>query len=321
MLKDIGGYFELENRFEAEYYPELVRLNTGRNCLEYILKARGYRKIYLPEYSCTALMEPIYKLGIEFEKYPITINLQPKQIEAVKDDECFLAINYFGLKGKYITDLTRRQNNLIIDNTQAFFEAPLKGFDTFYSTRKFFGVADGAYLSTDYKPFKEFEQEMSWERSEHLLRRLENGAVDGYKAFLKNEQYLSGKDIRLMSDLTYRILCSVNYSSAKNRRNRNFQYLHLKLQDINGLTFNDAEIEGPMVYPLYVEDENLRKQLIEEKVFVASYWPNVLEECNPDSLEYKMAKYLLPLPVDQRYGLLDMDRICKAIYNCIKIKP
>ena len=36
-LKPIGGYLELELPKGNEYYPDLVRLNTGRNALEYIL--------------------------------------------------------------------------------------------------------------------------------------------------------------------------------------------------------------------------------------------------------------------------------------------
>jgi hypothetical protein len=318
MTRPIGGYFELENRFESEYYPNLIRLNTGRNCLEYILRAKSYKKVYLPEYSCNAILEPILKLDIEYEKYPINMNLEPEELIYPKEREAFLFINYFGLKGKYVTFLTRRLNNLIIDNSQAFFESPIRGFDTFYSARKFFGVADGAYLSTKNAPYKEFKQEVSWERSEHLLRRLENGPTDGYQAFKRNEEYLCGKEIKLMSDLTYRILSGINYAEVKSRRNRNFQYLNLKLKSVNGLSFNDFDIDGPMVYPLYVENDELREELIRQQVYVASYWPNILEDIQEDKLEYKLAKYLFPLPVDQRYGLLDMDRICKLVSSFLK---
>ncbi|MCY1633403.1 hypothetical protein [Marinifilum sp. D737] len=318
MVRAIGGYFELENRFESEYYPNLIRLNTGRNCLEYILRARAYQKIYLPEYSCDAVMEPILKLGLEYEKYPINMQLEPDQLIDPEKDEAFLVINYFGLKGRYVNFLTRRMHNLIVDNSQAFFEEPAQGFDTFYSARKFFGVSDGAYLSTDSAPYMDFKQEVSWKRSEHLLRRLENGPNDGYPAFKRNEAYLCGQEIKLMSDLTYRILSSIDYAAVKSRRNRNFQYLHLKLKGYNGLSINDADIDGPMVYPFYVENDDLRKELMLQEIYTASYWPSVTQNVESDKLEYKLAKYLIPLPVDQRYGLLDMDRICKLIIQLLK---
>lgn len=39
--------------------------------------------------------------------------------------------------------------NLIVDNVQVFYTPPIKGLDTIYTCRKFFGVPDGAYLYTD----------------------------------------------------------------------------------------------------------------------------------------------------------------------------
>lgn len=38
---------------------------------------------------------------------------------------------------------------IILDNTQSFFQKPISGIDTIYSCRKYFGVPDGAYLSTN----------------------------------------------------------------------------------------------------------------------------------------------------------------------------
>ena len=45
------------------------------------------------------------------------------------------------------------------------------------------------------------------------------------------------------------------------------------------------------------------------------YWPNVIKGCDPDSLEYKLGKEIIPLPVDQRYGENDMKRIIRIINN------
>ena len=62
--KEIGGYFSLELPFREEYHKRALRLNTGRNCLEYILRVRGYKKVYVPYYICGAVREPINKLGV-----------------------------------------------------------------------------------------------------------------------------------------------------------------------------------------------------------------------------------------------------------------
>ena len=67
---------------------------------------------------------------------------------------------------------------LIVDNTQAFCFSD-RGVDTFYSARKFFGVPDGAYLYTDKFLNVELEQDVSCQRCEHLLRRIDEGAERG----------------------------------------------------------------------------------------------------------------------------------------------
>lgn len=43
-MKEIGGYFELELHKGGHYHPDALHLNTGRNCFEYILRAKGYKK-------------------------------------------------------------------------------------------------------------------------------------------------------------------------------------------------------------------------------------------------------------------------------------
>ena len=62
-----------------------------------------------------------------------------------------------------------------------------------------------------------------------------------------------------------------------------------------------------MVYPYWTDDASLRQKLIENKVFVATYWPNVKEWTKNGMLEYDLAEKLIPLPVDQRYDIKEME--------------
>ena len=41
---DIGGYFGLELLDNGEFHKNAIRLNTGRNALEYILQSNRYKK-------------------------------------------------------------------------------------------------------------------------------------------------------------------------------------------------------------------------------------------------------------------------------------
>ena len=68
------------------------------------------------------------------------------------------------------------------------------------------------------------------------------------------------------------------------------------------------------MYPLYNENgAKIRKKLQAEKLFIPTLWPAVFERCDEGTLEYDMAKNILPIPVDQRYGIQDMEYIVNEI--------
>lgn len=78
-MKAIGGYFELADREAESGYPvDGVRLNTSRNALEYIIKSiPDVRHIYLPLYTCEAVIQPFKRL----HNIKINGNLRSRLIE------------------------------------------------------------------------------------------------------------------------------------------------------------------------------------------------------------------------------------------------
>ena len=309
-VKAIGGYFSLELPLKKEYHSQAVKLNCGKNCLEYVLQSRQYKNVYIPYYTCSIILKPFLKLNINYKFYHINQQFEIADEITLGQDEAILYTNYYGLKQQYIKLITSKYGKqLIIDNTQAFYAKPIQGIDTFYTCRKFFGVADGAYLYTDKLLDEEFEQDESYGRMTHLLKRIDLSAEEGYEDFRKADDGLGNQPIRRMSKLTQRIMQSIDYEEAAKKRRENFQYLHEALGDSNNLALQLDEDAVPMVYPYLVPSKGLRKKLIENKIFVALYWPNVLDWTKSDSTEFKLAKDILPMPIDQRYGLEDMNRI------------
>ena len=312
----IGGYFGLELNQKNEYHSEAIRLNTGRNALEYIMLARFYTKVYLPYYTCDVLLEPIKKLGLFYEFYSIDNKFEPIfDFSVIKENECFLYTNYFGIKDDFIYTLKSICNNLIIDNAQAFYAKHLENIDTFYSPRKFFGVADGAYLYTNNIIETKLQQDVSCIRFDHLLRRLDISAEDGYSFFVHNDKSLSNMPILTMSNLTQKILSSIEYHNIAVSRRENYNYLYNTLKDLNQLDFKLNLEQVPMVYPLYTDDLTLRERLSDNRVYTAQYWANVLGWVTEDSLEYKFTTNIIHLPIDQRYSQDDLQKIVEIIFD------
>ena len=313
-MKTLGGYFELELSKGIEYHGGAIHVNTGRNAFEIILRRKNFNKVYLPYYSCDALAEPVKRIKMKYEFYKIDENFEPIfDYNSLDEGEAFLYVNYFGVKDKFIANLSKSIGNLIIDNSQAFFSQPVKGVDTFYSARKFFGVPDGAYVYMDKNDEEDLEQDKSIDRTKHLLERIEFDAEYGYSHFLSNENILINQPIKRMSKLTGRILQSIDYENVKSIRKQNFKFFDKIYSDINQLKFDVDDNISPMVYPLLLEVDGLREYLINKKVFVATYWGVVTGRVKEADFEYKLTRFLIPLPVDQRYTIDDLKIISKLL--------
>ena len=315
--KAIGGYFELEIPFNGSSYQsdDFITLNSARNCLEYILRAKKGSKIYLPYYTCDVILEPIEKLSLDYEFYDVDFNLEPIfDYSRIKNNEFFLYTNYFGIKDNFINELIQRiPKNIIIDNAQALFSPAIKNISQFYSPRKFVGVADGGLLHTIEKIDTDFEKDESYQRMSHLLKRIDLSAEQGYADFSENDKSLEQQPIKRMSNLTERILSGIDYQSIKKQRKENFSFLHEALKDKNLLSIELSKDSIPMIYPFRTHDENLRQNLINERVYCATYWPNVFNWCNEDKNSYILAKEIIALPIDQRYSTNEMKKILECI--------
>ena len=319
MNKAIGGYFSLEtNRFPNGYiHTKGIHLNSGRNALEYILKSIPIvQRLYIPYYTCDVVLEPINKLGIHYGYYRIDEHLELADEIQLDKDEYLLVNNYFGIKDAYIKKLAKWYGKqLIVDNAQALYAEPLEGIKTVFSPRKFVGIPDGgiAYIDKGLD-VADMEQDVSYNRCSHLLKRLDLGAEAGYNDFRANSRQLVNQPIRRMSNLSWNLLQGIDFEEVMKRRRKNFMQLHQALSSINRLHIPETETFAcPMIYPLYTLDMTLKKHLIDNKIYVATYWPNVLGWCREGILEHELANKVIAIPIDQRYENEDMDRIINII--------
>lgn len=317
-MREIGGYFQLDQLINKPYHKNLVELNTGRNALLYLVKAKKIHKIYLPYFLCNSVSDMLSKHGVNFEYYHIGKDFSPIFEEKLKEDESLYIVNYYGqITDDKIRKFKEEYKNIILDNTQSFFQKPILGIDTIYSCRKYFGVPDGAYLSTNVVLDEILEEDQSCSRMKHILGRYEGQASDFYNEFKKNDESFKELPIKKMSKLTRNILGAIDYEKIIQSRNRNFEYLHGSLKHTNIL---DIKLPyGSFTYPYYVENGiEVRKKLAQRKIYIPTLWPNVLKENREGSIEYDYTANILPLPCDQRYGIEDMEHIVKELKACLK---
>lgn len=311
-MREIGGYIELDDIEGEEYHDKAIALNSGRHCLEYLIKAKNIKKLYIPYFLCACIKETCEKCNCEYEYYHIDQNFDIEFDKVLLNNEYIYIVNYYGqIQDKDIFEYKDKYKNIVIDNSQAFFNKPIEGIDTLYTCRKFFGVSDGGYLYTNANLREDIQIDKSYERIRYVLGRYETNATMFYKESVDNNECFANEELKYMSKLTHNILKRIDYSKVASTRNENFEYLHSKLSNINKLRLNIPH--GAFMYPLYLEKgSELKKSLIKNKIFIPTLWPNI---CS--NFEKELAENIVAIPVDQRYSIEDMKYITKQIFKLI----
>lgn len=238
---------------------ELIKLNTARNALRYVIKAFCIKEIYLPYYICPTLRSAINKENCKIIYYHINEKFMPFQ--EFPDNAFILYPNYFGVCSRNVEELSKKHKNLIVDNAHSFYSAP-KGIASFNSLRKFFPtLRDGAFLYTK----RNLEKKIPIDTYSYEPKLLT------YEEVCKNEARLDNEDIKYISENT------LNAFSIADREERikKFYYWQKKLNGNIKIIKDDV----PFVYPYLAKTEKeaneLVNQLQKENITVYRYWNNM----------------------------------------------
>lgn len=229
--KGIGGYFELElPQGLPEKYPDALKYQSARAAFLALLQhLPNIKRVWMPYYICDSMLAPVHAAGKELAFYSINERFAIKDTISVAADDLLLYVNYFGVCEENVAEVLAQYEpaQLVIDCSQAFYSAPFECLATIYSPRKFFGVPDGGLLYSQIPISTPEEVDVtSFVRTEHLLRRLGDSPEGGYAAYQRAEESLSDLEPRKMSNLSERILASIDFEAVRRIRKENFKMLN-----------------------------------------------------------------------------------------------
>lgn len=320
---EIGSFIELDIKNTGEHYntENCIRLNAARGGIYHSCKLYGVNKLYLPYYVCPSVVDFLTKHDVELIFYSVNELFMP-QLTTNESDSAVLIVNYFGIFSKdFITKMAENYVHVIIDNSQSFYSLPIENCANVYSPRKFFGVPDGCYVLGSFsdKSYLDYPQDLSSQTAGFLLKRIELGCSKVYAERMINEERIEQSDVLRMSVLTQTILSGIDYEAIRIKRLNNFNIAHALFESINLINptrfFNADSV--PMVYPLVVRQADLADQLAKQHIYTGRWWKHVLRRVEPDSFEAFMSEYMIPVPIDQRYGLREIRIIAETIQNLI----
>jgi len=316
----MGSFIEIQFPREHEYYSGdgIVRLNTGRAAIWHALRILGCVTVWMPYYQCDTVVSFLENKRINIKYYHINPCFDPVDIRQAAG-EAVVLVNYYGvMSSDRMAELASYYNNVILDNAQAFFAKPIEHCINIYSTRKFIGVPDGAYVVGEGadRLTSEYEKDFSSDTSLFLLQRIEYGCEGrAYESREQNEKRINESDVKLMSTLTKKILDGADYDGIKRKRRENFavaRELFDGFNKLNAIRYMNSDCV-PMVYPLVIEDDMLLTKMLEAKHFQGRWWSYLASKMPEDTFENYLARYMVPITIDQRYGRKELEYIMGAI--------
>ena len=263
---------------------KLVKLNTARNCLRYIIKAYKIGTIHVPYYICPSIKATLRKEIVNVEYYHIDERFLPAK--KFNGNDYILYPNYFGICTNNVRELEKKYKNLIVDNSHAFYAKPM-GLASFNSLRKFFqmkyGILDGAYVYTEKILERPFRTADDYEIDENMT----------YERIVKNEHRLDNEQIMYMSKTTEKIISTINFEYEKINRINNYKLYENLYKKSNELDFYIEDDEYPFVYPYYTHNTDIGYELEKQGLLIYRYWEGLPATFD----EYNFYKYLIPIPL------------------------
>lgn len=315
----IGGYFSLEctSGQGLPWLRSAVGYQSARSAITAVLIAVKPRVVWVPNYICGAVNDALGATGVRVRRYELAADSGvPDHIDLGSSD-WLICVDYFGISTSAINSALDRfgPERVLVDASQSLFYPVRPGGTAVYSPRKFVGVPDGGLLRSwlDLPPAREANELDSIARSQHLLIRLSGLVEVGYTQFRVAEGSLENCDPIAMSQLTRRLLESIDFCDVANRRIANYQKMAKELSCFNLKVPSLPEGAVPQCCPVFdVDAVRLRQCLASKSIFLPTYWPDsIIPET--DAVANTLRDRTLFLPCDQRYSESEMTHVVRSL--------
>lgn len=322
----------------------VIFLSLGREAFSLIARKHPQnKKVLLPSYTCQTVCDPFVQLNWNFDIYSIGINLRIN-IENVREQIKKFNPAVMVLHPYYGTDFTPEEIELIkevkgkgvitvVDYTQSIYCNKHIEFADYCvgSLRKWIDCPDGGYIYSntyDLTPFEPFDNHIlfvqpqidsMYLRGEYFKTNnfhLKNISIRLNKQAVKNADYniqphsISSLGMNRLLNSPFFANAEIRYSNYKYLHNNIIQSLKIKFvyEDMSEI------ISAPLYFPIYCNNRSeLQRRLAESNVYAPILWkvPEYYQNLNNSSLY--IYDHILVIPVDQRYGIKEMQRICDVI--------
>ncbi|MDO7975804.1 hypothetical protein [Oceanotoga teriensis] len=297
--------------------------STGRDALYAIFNNIKDKKIWIPNFLCESVLNPIIKNNLNYEFYNIYDELKSDIEFKPKKNDYILIINFFGFVDKNLYRFSiDNELNIISDTTHLIFNKEKfrnvlsQSKYIIGSLRKSFALPDGAYVLSNANLFfqDKSREDFVYLRTYGLFSRyyssINNFNNDENFNIIKNAESIldNSNDFGYkISYLSENILKCINLNEYILKIKQNFNILNKGLNK----NYNFYSQYFPILFKSVEQRNIIRDKLFENKIFAPIHW-------NTDFLgDFKnnISDEIISIPCDYRYGLKDMEKILNIINN------
>lgn len=330
--------------YGLDKWKHCILTSSGRGAIKLLFgQLPRVKRVLLPVYTCSSVINPIENQGIDCQYYPITKQLEVDvdrlmdTIIKFKPDAVYFQ-SYYGydtlasVRPCY-KDLQGRGIIVVEDITHSW----LSDFNTteadysVVSLRKWLELPDGgALLSNKHK----IELASEYGESDRIVEEFVKASESKERYFqtlnptdklVFRQHYVNAKDLLQQDDSPYSlstvsrsVLAKTDFEMIIRRRRENAAYLgqYLNWGYIEPCILSDNLKATPLYFPIYVKEDRskLQKELAAHNIYCPVHWPVPTQLSNE---LYQDASYIyshvLSLICDQRYNLEDMSSIVEIV--------
>ena len=325
---------------------DYVWMSTGRSALSFVIDTITKRNpantkiVLIPSFTCHTVIEPFIFAGYKVEIFSIDINLCASgddllKIVKQKNVSVVLLHRYFGFETiinlSYFINEVKKLGVIIIDDiTQCLF-SKLQFINADYivcSVRKWLGIPDGGFavcaegvfldkpINTDDALLK-VKIEASLLKYNYLFHNIGSKRIYLSKFEYAEELLDNQKEYFLIGDFSLKVLSRLDMDKLKTDRRMNYQHLLDGLRGLSSieLVFKDLpRTATPLYCPVRTKNRKfLQSYLAKNDIYAPIIWPKSTCLLDISNETQSLYEELLCLPIDQRYGICDMNRIIECI--------
>lgn len=313
-------------------------------------------KVLLPAYICDSVLTVFHRKNIVF--YDLKEGLEIDECSVGKlivtghfDGGIFYLMHYFGKITPFesLEKLRRlckdHQITILEDTTHSIFTSPCTiGDFCLASLRKWMAIPEGGVVYSK-NPLPEEWGNLPHAHSSHKIEAMmlkslflgyskpyidfeENEFVnDAYRNMFVNEERKIGKEIQGISDLSAFLIMCQDVEQIMDTRRRNYQYLSRRLQKQGIFLYSEKQNQSvkefvPFTAVILLDEradrDSFRDYLGKHKIYCAVHWPIRDDEQLIHPNVKRWTRQIISLPIDQRYGIKEMDYLADKVISYFK---